>query len=396
MQYRLDSKSGNNLSALGFGCMRFPSTATGRTDIDAVEKLVLRAIDAGVTYFDTAYLYRGNEEALGAVFARNEGLRERIFLADKLPHMLCKEFSDFDRYFETSLERLGTPYIDYYLIHNVTDVTQWQRLVDLGILNWIEQKKRAGALRSIGFSYHGSEGDFAALLEAYDWDFCQIQYNYLNEHYQAGRAGLELAGKRGVPVIVMEPLLGGRLATALPRAAEQAFAQADPLATPAAWALRWVWNHPEVTVVLSGMNTEEQVAENAALSAEALPHTLDEQALGVIDKVRDIFSASYKVPCTGCNYCMPCPKGINIPACFASYNASFAHSWYTGVQQYVITVGALSEKPRLASDCIQCGACTAHCPQHIDVPEQLGSVRKRLQPPGFLAALKIGKKVMGR
>lgn len=394
MHYRIDPKSGTELSSLGFGCMRFPTNALGRIDQYAAERLVLEAVDAGINYFDTAYLYRGSEEAMGAIFAKHDGLRERINLATKLPHSSCTSTDDFDRYLAVQLDRLQTSYVDYYLIHNVTDFEQWERLVALGITDWIAAHKATGTIRRIGFSFHGSEADFGRLLDAYDWDFCQIQYNYLNEHYQAGTAGLKLAAQKGLPVIVMEPLLGGRLAGDLPHAAVEVLQVAEPEASPASWALRWVWDHPEVTVVLSGMNTSSQLAENAALADRALPHTLSETEQAAINRAREIFAESYRVPCTGCNYCMPCPKGINIPACFAAYNGSFAHTWFEGMKLYVTGVGALGDNPHLVSDCIQCGACEKHCPQHIAIPDELQGVRKRLQPFFLPAALKVAARVM--
>lgn len=396
MRYRIDPRSGAELSALGFGCMRFPANAVGRIDQDAAERLVLEAVDAGVNYFDTAYLYRGNEEALGAVFAKHPNLRDRINLATKLPHLACSSRDDFDRYLGIQLERLRTNRVDYYLVHNVTAFEQWERLVALGIEEWVAAQKKAGVVRRIGFSFHGPAADFGRLLDAYDWDFCQIQYNYLNEHYQAGTAGLELAAERGLPVIVMEPLLGGRLAANLPRAATEALAAADPQLSPAAWALRWVWDRPEVTVVLSGMNSSEQLVENAALADRALPRSMSADEHAAVARARDIFAESYRVPCTGCNYCMPCPKGVNIPACFAAYNASFAHSWFEGVKLYVTGVGAFGDSPRLVSDCVRCGACAKHCPQHIAIPDELETARKRVQPPLLPVALKVAGRVLRR
>ena len=396
MRYRIDPRSGAELSALGFGCMRFPTDAVGSINQDAAEQLVLEAVDTGVNYFDTAYLYRGSEEALGAIFTKHPGLRERINLATKLPHTSCSSRDDFDHYLGIQLERLRTDHIDYYLVHNVTAFEQWERLVAIRIEEWIEAQKRVGVVRRIGFSFHGPAADFGRLLDAYDWDFCQIQYNYLNEHYQAGTAGLKLAARKGLPVIVMEPLLGGRLAAGLPLAAAEALEAAEPDSSPAAWALRWVWDHPEVTVVLSGMNSSEQLVENAALADRALPHSMSTDDHAAVARACDIFAESYRVPCTGCTYCMPCPKGVNIPAVFAAYNASFAHSRFEGVKLYVTGVGALGDNPHLASDCVRCGACTKHCPQHIAIPDELEVARKRIQPPLLPLALKAATRIMRR
>ncbi|MCL2034560.1 MAG: aldo/keto reductase, partial [Oscillospiraceae bacterium] len=265
MQYRTDLKSGNKLSALGLGCMRFPRGAI-QIDYKKSEKLVLDAIDAGVNYFDTAYIYMGSEEILGQIFKNNPGTREKIFLATKLPLRMCKSYDDFDKLFNIQLKRLNTDYIDYYFMHNLSSRKKWDELCRLGIEDWIAGKKAEGKIKLAGFSFHGSQSEFFALLDAYDWDFCQIQYNYANIHYQAGAAGLKAAADKGIPVIIMEPLLGGKLATGLPKHAAKLFSDVDASKTPAAWALNWLWDQPEATVVLSGMNTPEQLKENASLA----------------------------------------------------------------------------------------------------------------------------------
>lgn len=381
MQYRTDPKSGRRISALGLGCMRFPGAAPGRPDIRAAETIVRRAHERGINYLDTAYLYPGNEACVGAVLNRL-GLRDELLLATKLPHASCKRTADFDRFFSEQLRRLRTDRIDYYLMHNVTSPAQWERLCALGIEEWIAAKKAAGQIGEIGFSYHGSTGDFPVLLDAYDWDFCQIQYNYANERYQAGTAGLKEAARRGLAVFVMEPLLGGRLAGKLPDEAQRLLAAegSGHLASPAAWGLSWVWDHPEVTMLLSGMTSPEQIDENAAIAERALPGGFTDKQHACIARVLEVFERSNRVPCTGCNYCMPCPQGINIPGCFAAYNASFAHSWFTGVAQYFTASAIRSGHPKLASNCVRCGACARHCPQHIDIPERLVDVRHRLTP----------------
>ncbi|NHM13354.1 aldo/keto reductase [Xiamenia xianingshaonis] len=395
MQFRTDPTDGNKLSALGFGCMRLPTTA-GKIDLAATEKLLRLAVDRGVNYLDTAYIYRGSEQALGEVFARNPDLRERVNLATKLPTPRCEAADDFDRYLQASQTRLGTDRIDYYLIHNLTSAQSWRRLASLGIEAWIARQKAAGRIVRIGFSYHGPEADFPVLLDAYDWDFCQIQYNYLNEHYQAGTAGLVAAAERGLPVFVMEPLLGGKLAAELPVDAQAILADAGIPADPVRLALRWVWDHPEVTMVLSGMNAPSQVSENADTACEALPNALTSAERQAVELARASIAESYKVPCTGCGYCMPCPKGVNIPSCFAAYNASFAHGWYQGMQQYVTASGAMVGDAHFASDCVQCGACVSKCPQHIDIPGSLASVKRRLQVPGLPAFIRLGTRLISR
>ena len=333
MQYRVDPKSGNRISALGLGCMRFPG-APGRPDAKTADAIISRAVEQGINYLDTAYLYPGNEACVGASLERL-GLRDQVLLATKLPHASCKCAEDFDRFFDEQLRRLRTDRIDYYLMHNITSPAQWERVVALGIEDWIARQKAAGRIRQIGFSYHGSAADFMTMLDAYEWDFCQIQYNYAGERYQAGTAGLMAAAERGLAVFVMEPLLGGRLAGKLPPRARAVLDSArDPhLRTLVAWGLSWVWNHPQVTMLLSGMTDTAQVDENAVLADRALPDSMTAAQLDTIARVLAEFEKSNRVPCTGCGYCMPCPKGINIPGCFAAYNASYAHSWFTGLSQ---------------------------------------------------------------
>lgn len=394
MQYRHDERSGTNLSALGYGCMRLPM-GVGGVDVDAAEKLILRALDLGVNYFDTAYLYPGSEDALGVIIERN-GIRNRMLLATKMPHGKCRSYEDFDKLFQTSLKRLRTDHVDYYLIHNVVAAEQWQRLVDMGIEGWIAKQKASGTIRQMGFSFHGSLSEFRQVMDAYDWDFVQIQYNYINEYYQAGREGLMLAAERGLPVIIMEPLLGGKLANGLPKEARTAMTAAEPERSCAEWALRWLWDQPQVSVVLSGMGRMEQLEDNCRAASEALSGCLSDDERAVIAAAKREFEKSFKIPCTGCNYCMPCPKGINIPACFAAYNEFYSMGWFTGMQHYLISVGAAGQHPHLASDCVQCGACVKKCPQHINIPQEMRAVQKRMEFPGFRTALKIGKKILSK
>jgi predicted aldo/keto reductase-like oxidoreductase len=389
MQYRTDLRSGNKLSVLGFGCMRFPRTVTGQFDYAKTERLLLDALEQGVNYLDTAYLYSGSEELLGRFFAAHD-VRGRVFLATKLPHYRCKAYEDFDKIFAEQLERLHTDYIDYYLIHNIAKQSQWDTLVELGIERWIAEKKASGAIRQIGFSFHGPLDDFLAMLDAYEWDFCQIQYNYMNENYQAGRTGLEKAHAMGMPVIIMEPLLGGKLADALPAKAAQLFKQANPELSPAAWALRWIWDQPGPTVVLSGMNSPEQLSENIAAAANAEAGMLGEAEAAVFPPVRKVFEESFKVPCTGCNYCMPCPQNVNIPGCFAAYNMSYAVGFVSGMTQYITSTGSLDASVRSsASSCIKCGVCEKKCPQNIPIINSLRGVCGRFEPFWMKPVLKL-------
>jgi predicted aldo/keto reductase-like oxidoreductase len=394
MQYRLDPKSGNKLSTLGFDCMRFPRVLS-QIDMNRSEELVLKAIDSGVNYFDTAYVYSGSEEVLGAILHKNN-VRSKVFIATKLPHGKCRRYEDFDALFGTQLERLKTDYIDYYLIHNLSEMKSWTRLCALGIEKWIEEKKTTGQIRQIGFSFHGDSDQFSSLIDAYDWDFCQIQYNYVNTHYQAGTAGLKKAAGKGLPVIIMEPLLGGKLANGLPQKAVKLFKSVNASLSPAAWALKWLWNQKEVTVVLSGMNDAAQLSENLETSNNATPGMLSGQEQDIFESVIESFRTSYKVPCTGCNYCMPCPQNINIPACFSAYNMSYAIGFLSGLQQYITSTGATNVKEsRTPRSCVNCGKCEKHCPQHIQIRTALEDVTKRMEPFWFKPAMKILGKIFG-
>ncbi len=395
MKYRLDERSGNELSILGYGCMRFPRTL-GQIDYKKSEKLVLDAIDMGVNYFDTAYMYLGSEEILGRIVEENN-LREKMFIATKLPFAKCKTYEDFDIIFNKELENLRTDYIDYYLIHNIGDILQWEKIVALGIEKWIEEKKASGQIKQIGFSFHGLKDMFPKLVDAYNWDFCQIQYNYLNVNYQAGRDGLEYANKKGLPVIIMEPLLGGKLASNLPNEVKSLFNEMDKNLSPAAHALKWIFDHKEVTVVLSGMNEEAQLIDNVGIANVCEPKIVTEEEKIIYDKVIDVFNKLYKVDCTGCNYCMPCPHSVNIPGCFSAYNYYHAIGKVSGFTHYVHSTKILTDDVSyLASNCIGCKACEKKCPQGIKIADEMKKVSKKMEPKLLMTSVKIFKRSRNR
>ena len=392
MQYRKD-RNGNELSVLGFGCMRFTKKGSA-LDLDKAEKEILAAYKAGVNYYDTAYIYPGSEVLLGTVLQRN-GIREKVKVATKLPQYLVSSLAGVEKYFREELERLRTDYIDYYLMHMLTDPAQWERLKQAGILGWIEEKKKNGQIRNIGFSYHGNTENFLKILEGYDWDFCQIQYNYLDEHTQAGVTGLEAAAARGIPVIIMEPLRGGKLVDMLPAEAKKAMAENERGWTPAAWAFRWLYNQPEVTVVLSGMNSLEMVAENVATAESAGTGDLQEEDFALLEKVKNLIRAGEKVGCTGCRYCMPCPKGVDIPGNFRCYNAMYTEGKGEGRRQFFQTVG-LTRDPAFASQCVGCGKCEQHCPQGIPIREKLKEADRALRPLPYRIGIHAARKFMFR
>lgn len=316
MEYRQ-----NDWSILGFGCMRFPKKG-GSVDMKETERELAYAIAHGVNYFDTAYIYRGNEKVLGELVAKNHW-RAQIQIATKMPHYLIHSIDELEKLFCEQLKRLQTDYVDNYLMHMLPDVHIWKKLVRMGILDWINEKKENGKIRRIGFSYHGNSQNFIALLDAYDWEFCQVQYNYMDIHNQAGVEGVAYAAKKGIPVIIMEPLRGGRLVNGLPKKAKDLFAAAEPKRSPAEWGLRWLWNQPEISVVLSGMNSMAMIQENIRIADTVKVGEMTETDGAMFEDVRNAVNEKMKVPCTGCGYCQPCPYGVDIPGAFRCYNVRY-------------------------------------------------------------------------
>jgi len=380
MQYRTMKSTGDQLSALGYGCMRLPRKGVG-IDVERAMKQVRYAIDHGVNYLDTALIYGGSEAFLGKALA--DGYREKIKLATKLPPMQVKNREDMDKLLDVQLQNLKTDHIDYYLLHALT-VKEWARMKDLGIADFIRNAKADGRIRHIGFSSHNGTIDFKQLIDDYAWDFCQIQYNILDETNQAGKEGLQYAASKGLGVVIMEPLRGGSLAKTPPKTVQTIWDEAEVKRSPAEWALRWVWNHPEVTVVLSGMNDERHIEENLRAADESLPGSLTGKELEIVKRARDAYRKLMKVGCTGCHYCLPCPAGVNIPACFESYNNLSLGSPMMAKIMYMTTVGGGldgSGKKGYASQCRNCKKCMKACTQHIDIPVQLQDAAKALEGP---------------
>jgi hypothetical protein len=308
---------------------------------------------------------------------------------------MVKSRASLDKFFDEELSRLRTDRVDYYLMHHLTDIAQWERLKGVGVLDWIREKKSAGAIRNIGFSYHGNTANFLKILQDYDWDFCQIQYNYLDDTSQAGVEGLRAAAARGIPVVIMEPLRGGKLVDLLPEEAKKAIARNGRGWTPAQWGLRWLYDQPEVTVVLSGMNSLDMVRENVRTASDAPVGSFTPEDFALIDEVKGLIRAREKVGCTGCGYCMPCPKGVDIPGNFRCYNTMYSESRTTGWMQFVQTVG-LTREPAFASQCIRCGKCEKHCPQGLPIREKLQEADKALRPLPVRLVLWIARKFMFR
>ena len=391
MEYRKD-RYGNDLSILGFGCMRFQKK--GNTiDLEEAERELLKAADSGVNYFDTAYIYQGSEETLGKIFNRNPGLRERINLATKLPQYMIRSKEQIDKIFNEELERLQTDHIDYYLMHMFTDVAGWENLKKYDIEEWIKGKKEAGQIKQVGFSFHGNTDMFKKILAAYDWDFCQIQYNYMDEVSQAGRDGLMAAAEKGIPVIIMEPLRGGKLVNMLPEEAKEAIARNSKKRSAAEWGFRWLWDQPQVTVVLSGMNSMEMVEENIRIASEAKAGEFTEEDHAMIAEIRNAINAKTKVGCTGCRYCMPCPKGVDIPSTFYYYNQTTIEGKSKARFEYARVVG-IRKEPSFASQCVECGKCEQHCPQAIEIRKVLKEADKVLRPFPYKVGINVARKIM--
>jgi len=381
MKYRKFGKTNETVSVLGFGCMRLPLLEGGdpsQIDEPLAIRLIHVAIDNGVNYIDTAFPYHGTGRSEGGqsepfvAKALKNGYREKVKLATKLPSWLIKTREDMDTYLDQQLKRLETDHIDFYLVHGINRQV-WASLKDAGVAEFLDAAIKDGRIRYAGFSFHDKLDLFKEVVDYYDWSFCQIQYNYLDEQYQAGTEGLEYAAAKDLGIAVMEPLRGGKLAGNLPESVLDAFNQAEVKRTPADWALRWVLNRPEVAVILSGMNTEEQVSENLKTADEAEAHTLTEKESGIIEQVKSVFRARMKVDCTACGYCMPCPVGVNIPACFSFYN----NYGMFGKKDEAYNIWL--PQPQRASNCIACNKCESHCPQEIQISEEMKHVKDALE-----------------
>ena len=396
MLYRTVPKNGDELSILGFGCMRLPMTKERQIDEPRATRQVRDAIDRGVNYLDTAWPYHAGESENFLGRALTDGYRDKVKIATKLPSWMIKNREDMDTYLNAQLEKLQTDHIDYYLLHGLAG-DQWDHLDSLGVTDFLDKAKGDGRIVNPGFSFHGVLGDFKRIVDVYPWIFCQIQYNYLDEKNQAGTEGLEYAASRELGVVIMEPLRGGNLGLPTPPPDVDAIWQkADKKRTPVEWALRWVWNHPEVTVVLSGMNEEDHIQENLAIVQAALPNSLTEDELKLIEEAGRKYRTLMKVACTGCGYCMPCPSDVAIPRCFEVYNKM--HMFGNEVEakfSYALSMGgAFSGIPSFASQCVRCEECLEKCPQHIEIPDILEIVAEEFEDADLEKRIAIGKKML--
>jgi len=393
MRYAENKNNKTAISSLGLGCMRFPKKGVG-IDINASAELFKYAVDNGVNYFDTAYAYPGSEEALGECISRT-GYRDKINIATKVPPYKIHKYEDFDKIFNTQLSRLKTDYIDYYLIHMLNNAETLDRMVSLGFERWVEEKKQSGKIKNIGFSYHGGRNEFPVIIDRYNFDFCMIQYNYVDENNQAGKSGLKYANEKGLNVFIMEPLRGGTLVKSLPAGAKKVFNRADKEKTLAEWSLRWLFDQKEVSVVVSGACSVEQLKQNISLTEKYPAGNLSEEERLVYPKVIEEINKVVKVSCTACGYCMPCPKNVDIPTCFTCYNETYSESLYQGLKHYVMNTGGLSGKYSCASECIDCKKCEKECPQHIEISKQIKKVKRKMESFWFRPLLYMVRVVTG-
>ncbi len=365
----LGKRNPGDVSILGFGCMRLPTVNGVYKNIDEplAKEMVRYAIDGGLNYIDTAWPYHEENSEGFVAKALKDGYREKVYLADKLPSWLIKSREDMDFYLNEQLKRLETDYIDYYLIHALNK-SYWNNLTEHGLFDFIESALASGKIKNIGFSFHDEYDVFEKIIKAYDWDFCQIQMNFYDEAYQAGVKGLKLASDLGIGVIIMEPLRGGKLATNVPQAVKDIYSETGKEHTPAGWALRYLYNYPEVKLVLSGMNDFNHIDDNLNTARESEENMLTSEETQAIRNVKHFYKSRIQVDCTDCKYCMPCPHGVNIPANFTYYNNAHVFDAKEKTKKDYFTY---MKDSSLADKCVQCGECESKCPQNIEIINEL-------------------------
>lgn len=385
MEFRTVKSTGDQISILGYGGMRFP-TVGGRIDEEKATKQLHRAIDAGLNYIDTAYFYHGGQSEVFIGKALAGGYRERVRIATKLPPWLITVPEDMAVIFSEQLRRFQTDFVDYYLLHALNRES-WEKFLKLGVLDFLTELKSSGRIKHVGFSFHGDRENFREIIDAYPWDFTQIQYNILDEYNQAGREGLKYAASKDIAVFVMEPLRGGSLVNRLPEKVLKIYKTHEPDWTPTEWALKWIWSHEEVTMVLSGMTEDQHLEDNLRFAASLKSGGLSDANLAAVAEVKRTYLSLQKVPCTGCQYCLPCPFGVDIPRCFDLYNSKYLLKQKVGAF-YWMQMGGMNGKPSYASLCRRCGVCVPKCPQSIDIPNRLSEVADDMEGKFMLPVIK--------
>ena len=372
MRYRKFGESDFNVSALGFGAMRFPVNDQNEIREDEAIKMMRYAIDHGVNYIDTAWPYHQGNSELVVAKALKDGYRQKTKVATKLPSWLIEQESDLDKFLNKQLEKLEIDYIDYYLLHAL-DKRKWQTLKDVNVFEWIDEKLKEGKIKNIGFSFHADYQLFEEIIDAYDWDFCQIQYNYLDEKYQAGKKGLKYAYHKGIAVIIMEPLRGGALAVEPPQEVKEIYAKSKWDKTAADWSLQWLWDQKEVSLVLSGMSTMQQLKENIASANISEIDSFSDQERALIDTVKEKMRGP--ISCTRCSYCMPCPSGVDIPGNFSLYNKA---KLYDKFEENKEKYQKLDDQKK-AANCVRCAKCEEACPQNLEIMDLLEEVNEAFE-----------------
>ena len=381
MQYRTIPKNGDEISSLGFGAMRLP-LKNGKIDREKASKLIYHAIDNGVNFIDTAYLYGDSESFLGEILKGE--YKDKVKISTKLPAINVRKYEDMENLLEEQLKRLQRDFIDYYFIHAV-DLKAINRLLKRDLIKFLNKAKKEGKIRYVGFSYHGPKEEFPLLVDGYDWDMVMVQYNYFDENVQASMEGIEYAASKGMGIFVMEPLKGGILAGKMPREAEEVFKKANPDKSTAEWAFQWVLNNRNVTCVLSGMNSIEQLDENLSVADSTTPLSMSFEEMETVELVKRVMRNSLKINCSTCGYCMPCPQGVNIPECLKIYNEKylFEHKGFLNdsIMDYYQYVGGIMGSSGNAGKCNGCGKCLRKCPQKLDIVKELKKVKKEFEFP---------------
>ena len=377
MLYRKFGKTGMDVSALGFGAMRLPIIGGKFDHIDekTAEAMLKYAVGHGVNYVDTAYVYHGgmSEKVVGKILAKND-LRDKVYIATKLPTFMVQKRKDMDKFLNEQLERLKTDHIDFYLMHGLGK-DRWDAMKDLGVMDFMDSALEDGRIRHAGFSYHDEPENFEAIVDDYDWSFVQIQFNFMDTKYQAGLKGLKYVAKKGMGLAVMEPIKGGQLTGELPAGVQQIWDKAETQRTAAEWALKYVWDYPEAHVVLSGMSTLDQVKENVRLADDAKPNSLTKKEKSLYKEAEKAYRSLVAVDCSDCKYCMPCPQGVDIPGNFRMLNNA-AMFGKADIMKMVYNT-YIPEQER-ASNCKDCAECEEKCPQHLPIREKLKEVHKTL------------------